>query len=108
MKTSKFNQEQSAYALRQVEAGTSPADICRESGLRQATTGKLTAGAYLSRGTFESGGRMGPVRSDVSPDSLELVQRVAKSLNSTPRVYVITLPQQSIISSRYHRHSRDT
>jgi hypothetical protein len=30
MKKSKFTEEQIAYALRQVEAGTPPADVCRQ------------------------------------------------------------------------------
>ena len=32
MKTSKFPEEQIAYALRQVEGGTPPADVCRHLG----------------------------------------------------------------------------
>ena len=37
MKKSKFTEEQIAYALRQVEAGTPPADICRQLGVSEAT-----------------------------------------------------------------------
>ena len=37
MKTSKFTEEQIAYALRQVEAGTPPADVCRQLGVSEAT-----------------------------------------------------------------------
>jgi putative transposase len=37
MKRSKFSEEQIAYALRQVESGTPPADICRQLGVSEAT-----------------------------------------------------------------------
>ena len=37
MKRSKFSEEQVAYALRQVEAGTPPADVCRQLGVSEAT-----------------------------------------------------------------------
>ena len=37
MKKSKFPEEQIAYALRQVEGGTPPADVCRQLGVSEAT-----------------------------------------------------------------------
>src|SRR5262249_22296328 len=37
MKRSKFSEEQVAYALRQVEAGTAVGDICRQLGISEAT-----------------------------------------------------------------------
>ena len=37
MKTSKFSEEQIAYALRQVEGGTPVADVCRQIGVSEAT-----------------------------------------------------------------------
>ena len=37
MKKSKFTEEQIAYALRQVESGTAPADVCRQLGVSEAT-----------------------------------------------------------------------
>jgi putative transposase len=37
MKRSKFSEEQVAYALRQVEAGTPVPDICRQLGISEAT-----------------------------------------------------------------------
>ena len=37
MKKSKFTEEQIAYALRQVESGTPPADVCRQIGVSEAT-----------------------------------------------------------------------
>ena len=37
MKRSKFTEEQITYALRQVEGGTSPADVCRQLGVSEAT-----------------------------------------------------------------------
>ena len=37
MKKSKFSEEQIAYALRQVESGTPPADVCRQLGVSEAT-----------------------------------------------------------------------
>ena len=37
MKRSKFSEEQIAYALRRAEAGTAPADVCRQLGVSEAT-----------------------------------------------------------------------
>ena len=37
MKWSKFSEEQVAYALRQVEAGTPVGDVCRQAGSSEAT-----------------------------------------------------------------------
>lgn len=37
MKSSKFSEEQIAYALRQAEAGTQVADVCRQLGISEAT-----------------------------------------------------------------------
>jgi putative transposase len=37
MKRSRFSEEQIAYALRQVESGTPPADVCRHLGISEAT-----------------------------------------------------------------------
>ena len=37
MKRSKFSEEQVAYALREVEAGTPVPDICRQLGVSEAT-----------------------------------------------------------------------
>lgn len=37
MRKSRFSEEQIAYALRQVEAGTPPADVCRQLGVSEAT-----------------------------------------------------------------------
>ena len=37
MKRSKFSEEQVAYALRQAEAGTAVADVCRQLGVSEAT-----------------------------------------------------------------------
>jgi putative transposase len=37
MKKSKFTEEQITYALRQVESGTPPADVCRQLGVSEAT-----------------------------------------------------------------------
>src|SRR5678815_127585 len=37
MKKSKFTEEQIAYALRQIESGTPPADVCRQLGVSEAT-----------------------------------------------------------------------
>lgn len=37
MKKSRFTEEQIAYALRQAEAGTPTADICRQLGVSEAT-----------------------------------------------------------------------
>ena len=36
MKRTKFSEEQIAYALRQAEAGTAVADVCRQLGVRKA------------------------------------------------------------------------
>lgn len=37
MKKTRFTDEQIAYALRQVEAGTPPADVCRQLGCSEAS-----------------------------------------------------------------------
>lgn len=37
MKTSKFTEEQIAYALRQVEGGTSVGEVCRRLGISEQT-----------------------------------------------------------------------
>jgi putative transposase len=37
MKKSRFTEEQILYALRQVEAGTPPADVCRQMGCSKAS-----------------------------------------------------------------------
>lgn len=37
MKRSKFSEEQITYALRQVEAGTPPADVSRQLGCSEAS-----------------------------------------------------------------------
>jgi putative transposase len=37
MKTSKFTEEQVAYALRLSEAGTPVSDVCRQMGISEAT-----------------------------------------------------------------------
>ena len=37
MRKSKFTDEQIAYALHQVEAGTAPAEICRKLGISEQT-----------------------------------------------------------------------
>ena len=37
MKRSRFTDEQIAYALRQVDGGTSVADVCRQMGISEAT-----------------------------------------------------------------------
>jgi len=37
MKRSKFSEEQVAYALRRVEAGTPVGDVCRQLGVSEAT-----------------------------------------------------------------------
>ena len=37
MKKSRFTDEQITFALRQVEAGTAPADVCRQLGCSEAS-----------------------------------------------------------------------
>ena len=37
MRKSKFSEEQIPYALRQVESGTPPADVCRQLDVSEAT-----------------------------------------------------------------------
>ena len=37
MKRSRFSEEQIAYVLREVEAGTAVADVCRQVGISEAT-----------------------------------------------------------------------
>jgi putative transposase len=38
MKKSKFSEEQIAYAVREVESGRPPADVCRQLGVSEATS----------------------------------------------------------------------
>ena len=38
MKRSKFTEEQVAYALREVESGRPPAEVCRQLGVSEATS----------------------------------------------------------------------
>ena len=38
MKKTRFSEEQITYALRQVEAGTPPADLCRQLGCSEASS----------------------------------------------------------------------
>ena len=51
MKTTRFTEEQITYALRQVEAGTSPADVCRQLGCSEASfyIWKKRFGSYATR-----------------------------------------------------------
>jgi putative transposase len=37
MKKSRFSEEQIAYALREVEGGRAPAEVCRQLGVSEAT-----------------------------------------------------------------------
>jgi len=37
MKKSRFSEDQIAYALREVESGRPPADVCRQLGVSEAT-----------------------------------------------------------------------
>ena len=37
MKKSRYSEEQIAYALRQAESGTAPAELCRKMGISEAT-----------------------------------------------------------------------
>ncbi len=37
MKRSKFSEEQIAYTLRQADGGTAVADVCRQTGISEAT-----------------------------------------------------------------------
>lgn len=37
MKKSRFSEEQIAYALREVDSGRPPADVCRQLGVSEAT-----------------------------------------------------------------------
>jgi len=37
MKKTRFSEEQITYALRQVEAGAPPADVCRQLGCSEAS-----------------------------------------------------------------------
>jgi len=48
MKKSRYSEEQVAYALRLAESGTPVADVCRQTGIAEATftSGKRSSGAW--------------------------------------------------------------
>jgi len=65
MKRSKFSEEQVAYALRWVEAGTPVGDVCRQLGVSEATfyawKKKYTHLGGASSGAFGSSRTLGQV-----------------------------------------------
>ena len=76
MKKSKFTEEQITYALRQVESGTPPADVCRQLGVSEATF-YIWKKKYAHLGVSE----LRKLRSDV-PRDLETI--VTKAIDRDP------------------------
>jgi len=95
MKKSKFTEEQIAYALRQVEDGTPPVDVCRQLGVSEATF-YIWKKKYAHLGVSElrqlrsledENGRLKRLVADLSPDKHILTEALRKKAeaNTAPR-----------------------
>ena len=71
MKKSKFTEEQIAYALRQVEAGTPPADVCRQLGVSELRR---------LRSLEDENGRLKRLVADLSLDKHILTEALRKKV----------------------------
>ena len=108
MKKSKFTEEQIAYALRQVESGTSPADVCRQLGVSEATfyTWKKKY-AHLGvselrklRSLEDENARLKRLVADLTLDKHMLAEALRKNVWSAPDLQAVppsrTGPRQCI------------
>jgi putative transposase len=86
MKRSRFTEEQVAYALRQAEAGTPVADVCRTLGVSEATF-------YVWRKKYANLGAAHPHRAHFlgkngggysRPPRSEVIQRVSVNACTEP------------------------
>jgi putative transposase len=95
MKKSKFTEEQIAYALRQVEDGTPPVDVCRQLGVSEATF-YIWKKKYAHLGVSElrqlrsledENGRLKRLVADLSLDKHILTEALRKKAeaNTAPR-----------------------
>ena len=87
MKKPKFTEEQIAYALRQVESGTAPADVCRQIGVSEATFYIWKTYAHLGvaelrqlRSLEEENGRLKRLVADLSLDKHMLTEALRKKV----------------------------
>jgi len=88
MKKSRFTDEQITYALRQVESGTPPADVCRQLGCSEASFyiwKKRYGGLGLTevrelRQLREENGRLKRLVADLTLDKHILAEVVRKKL----------------------------
>lgn len=96
MKKSKFTEEQIAYALRQVESGTPPADVCRQLGVSEATF-YIWKKKYAHLGVSElrklrsledENARLKRVVADLSLDKHILTEALRKNVWSAPDLQV--------------------
>jgi len=100
MKKSKFTEEQIAYALRQVESGSPPADVCRQLGVSEATF-YIWKKKYAHLGVSElrklrpledENARLKCVVADLSLDKHILTETLRKNVWSAPVLQVRRRP----------------
>jgi putative transposase len=88
MRKSKFSEEQIAHALREVESGRPPGDVCRQLGVSEATfyTWKKKY-AHLGvselrrlRSLEDENGRLKRLVADLTPDKHMLAEALRKKV----------------------------
>ncbi len=92
MKTSKYTEEQIAFALRQAESGTATAEVCRKMGICEATFylwKKKYAGLGVSelrrlKQLEEENARLKRMVADLSLDKQMLQEVIQKNVWSAP------------------------
>jgi len=87
MKKSKFTKEEISYALRQVERGTPPADVCRQLGVSEATFCIWKKNAHLGvselrklRSLEDENARLKRLVADLSLDKHMLTEALRKKV----------------------------